>query len=85
MVSNMKTTIDIAEPLLDQAKTVARAEGTTLKRLVEEGLRLALERHADGLSFQLRDASYQGDGVRSGVDLTQWDRLRDAIYRGRGS
>lgn len=85
MVSNMKTTIDIATPLLEQAKAVAAEEGTTLKRLVEEGLRLALERHAEGPHFVLRDASFEGGGVQPGVDLTQWDQLRDAIYRGRGT
>lgn len=83
MVSNMKTTIDIAEPLLEQAKSVAADEGTTLRRLVEEGLRLALERRAEGPHFLLRDASFEGGGVQPGVDLTQWDQLRDAIYRGR--
>ncbi|MHB8869108.1 MAG: DUF2191 domain-containing protein [Thermoleophilia bacterium] len=81
----MKTTIDIATPLLEQAKSTAAEEGTTLKRLVEEGLRLALERRAEGPRFVLRDASFGGDGVQPGVDLTQWDQLRDAIYRGRGT
>lgn len=40
----MKTTIDIAQSLLAEARERARAEGTTLRALVEEGLRVTLER-----------------------------------------
>lgn len=84
MVRNMKTTIDIPTPLLEQAKTVAAEEGTTLKRLVEEGLRLVIERRGEPVGFKLRSASYKGEGVQPGVDLERWDQLRGFIYRGRG-
>jgi hypothetical protein len=84
MVSNMKTTIDIPSPLLEQAKTVAAEEGTTLRRLVEEGLRLVIERHDEPVGFKLRSASFRGDGVQPGVDLQRWDQVRGLIYQGRG-
>lgn len=80
----MKTTIDIPTPLLEQAKTVAAEEGTTLKRLVEEGLRLVIERRGEPVGFKLRSASYMGEGVQPGVDLERWDQLRGFIYRARG-
>ncbi len=35
----MKTTIDIADPLLREARKLANREGTTLRALVEQGLR----------------------------------------------
>jgi len=35
----MKTTLDIPEPLLRDARMLAAREGTTLKALVEQGLR----------------------------------------------
>jgi len=84
MVGNMKTTIDLPEPLLEQAKAVAAEEGTTLRRLVEEGLRVVIERHAERSGFVLRSASFKGEGVQPGVDLERWDQLRDLIYQGRG-
>ncbi len=37
----MKTTIEISAALLDEAKKLAARERTTLKRLIEQGLRQA--------------------------------------------
>ena len=38
----MKTTIELPEPLMSQAKAAARAQGLTLKALIEAGLRMAI-------------------------------------------
>ena len=84
MVSNMKTTIDIADSLLAEAKTVAAREGTTVRSLVEEGLRMAIARRGEGEPFRLRPASFRGDGVRPDISLEQWDEIRGLIYGGRG-
>ena len=84
MVSNMKTTIDIADSLLAEAKAVAAREGTTVRSLVEEGLRLAVARHGEGEAFHLRPGSFRGDGVRPDVSLDQWEQVRGLIYGGRG-
>ena len=35
----MKTTLDISDPLLDQARKIAARDGETLRALVEQGLR----------------------------------------------
>ena len=40
--SNMKTTIDISDSLLEKARRVAASRGTTVKALVEAGLRQVL-------------------------------------------
>jgi len=39
----MKTTIEIAEDLLERARRLARAKKITRRALTEEGLRLVLE------------------------------------------
>lgn len=82
----MKTTIDLPEPLLDAAKRTAEREGTTLRALVETGLRRVLaERHEKEHGFRLRDASFRGEGLQAGVVEGRWEPLRDAIYEGRGA
>jgi hypothetical protein len=43
----MKTTIDIADALLLDAKHLAAERGETLREVVEEGLRMALQRLRD--------------------------------------
>jgi hypothetical protein len=85
MGSHMKTTVDIATDLLRQAKGVAARERTTLRALLEEGLRWALGRRRRRDRFTLRDATVGGKGVQPGVDDTDWASLRDSSYGGRGS
>ncbi len=85
MVSHMKTTIHIPDGLFDEAKKVARQEKTTLKALVEEGLRkVVTERRESGLGeFKLRPASFKGQGLNPGLEGAAWDRVLDISYEGR--
>ncbi len=83
-VTHMKTTIDIADPLLEEAKRRAAAEGTTLRALVEAGLRAVLAREATQRPFHLRDASFGGNGLQPGVVEGDWEAIRDLAYEGRG-
>jgi hypothetical protein len=59
----MKTTIDIADPLLEAAKKTATREGTTLRALVELGLRQVIEKKRS-VAFRLRKASFRGKGLQ---------------------
>lgn len=82
----MKTTLDIQDALLEAARKVARRERTTLRALVEQGLRLALDqRRARPAAFALRDASVGGAGLQSDVRGLGWERLRELAYGTRGA
>jgi hypothetical protein len=81
----MKTTLDIADPLLAEAKSVARRERITVRALVERGLRLALaEKKNSKKGFQLRDASVAGKGLRPEAAALNWEQLRALSYEDRG-
>ena len=84
MGTHMKTTIEISDAILEQAKEAAAAEGVTLRSLVEEGLRRVLSERQAGDGFRLKDASFKGKGLQPGVRDGSWERLRDLIYEGRG-
>lgn len=83
----MRTTIDLSKALYGRAKKLARERGVTLRALVEEGLRLVIEADADR-SFHLADQSWEPPpgaprGLARAGDL-DWERIRDAVYEGRG-
>ena len=85
MVAHMKTTIDIADALLAEAKRVAADERTTLRALVEQGLRDALLKRQHRGAFHLRDASVGGRGLQPGIREGDWEQIRDLIYEGHGA
>lgn len=83
MVAHMKTTIEIAKALFERARKTAASERTTLRALVEEGLRLALDRRVRG-AFRLRRATFRGQGLGPELRDASWDRVREMAYEGRG-
>jgi len=85
MVTHVKTTVDIADALLDEAKRVAARRHTTLRALIEDGLRQIVKERKEPHEFRLKDASFRGEGLQPGVEEGSWERLRDLIYEGRGS
>lgn len=85
MGTHMKTTIEIADGLLKQAKAVAQRDGTTLRELVEAGLRAVLKDRRERARFRLRDASFTGNGIQPPFEEGSWDAVRDTLYEGRGA
>lgn len=83
MVSHMKTTVDLPDELLLEAQRIARAEGTTMKSVLEEGLRAVIARHRRAQSFALRDASVGGQGLRPEIAQADWGTIRELSYGDR--
>lgn len=83
-IARMKTTLDISDPLLKEARKVAARERTTLRALVEQGLRQVVAEKKRRRAFRLRKASFKGRGLRTELAGAGWDRLRDLAYEGRG-
>jgi Arc/MetJ family transcription regulator len=79
----MKTTIEIADALLAEAKRAAEDSGLTLRALVEDGLRRTLKERRRG-GFRLRRVSFKGSGVHPSVREGSWERISELIYEGRG-
>lgn len=84
MASNMKTTIDIPDALLQEAKQLAAQEGTTLKALVSEGLRRIVADRQKKETFRLRKVSYRGQGLQPHLAGTGWEGIRQMAYEGHG-
>jgi hypothetical protein len=81
----MKTTVEISDALLSEAREVAAREGVTLRALIERGLHRAIEEAARGRPFKLRRATFRGKGLQAEYRDAPWEAVRDAIYRGRGT
>jgi hypothetical protein len=82
----MKTTVEISDALLDEARALADRERTTVRALIEDGLRRVLaERKRSRQTFTLRRATFKGRGLQAHVADGSWERLRDLTYEGRGA
>ncbi len=82
--SNMKTTVEIPDALLDEVRRAAAREGRTMRDYVEEGLRKVLAERKRSSAFRLRKASFKGRGLRPEIAGGSWDRIRDLAYEGHG-
>jgi len=80
----MKTTIEIADTLLKEARRVAVRERTTVRALVEEGLRRVVAERNQPSAFRLRRATFRGTGLQPTAATASWQDLRELAYEGRG-
>jgi hypothetical protein len=83
----MKTSLEISEHLFNKVKQLAAKRGTSVRALIDEGLRLLLADVEKKQTVKPKLLTFGGDGL---TDLYQgnslsWDSLRDEIYRGHGS
>lgn len=84
MVSHMKTTVQISDSLFNEARRMARREGTTLKALIEQGLRQLLSERKREQQFHLRKATFKGQGLQAHLAGASWEQVRELSYEGRG-
>lgn len=85
ILCHMKTTVEIPDALLQEAKRRAARERTTVKALIIEALqRLLGDRRSPG-AFQLRKATFGGQGLQHPMAEAPWEQVRDASYEGRGA
>jgi len=85
MGTHMKTTIDIADSLLDRAKAIAHRDKTTLRALVEQGLDTVMQQRARPPKNKFKMITCPGGAPAKEFQNAPWDRMRDEIYRGRGT
>jgi len=69
---------------MEEARKLASQEGTTVRALVETGLRRVLAERKKRGRFKLRNASFKGDGLQPGVADASWERITEMAYEGRG-
>ena len=80
-----KTTIDLSDDLARKAKALAVRRGTTLRALIEQGLRQVMREERRTTEFTLREASVQGRGLQRAFKDKNWTDIREAAYEGRGA
>jgi len=73
----MKTTVHIPDTLLEEARKIENQEQTTIKALIEEGLRLTIESRKQKGKFRLRKATFKGNGLQPEIAGTSWEKIRD--------
>ena len=80
----MKTTVEIPDVLLDEARKLAARQQTTLRVLIIEGLRRMVAERKRAGAFQLRKATFRGNGLQPDVAAAPSERIREMAYEGRG-
>lgn len=83
--THMKTTVDIADNILERARKFSKAESIPLKVLVEEGLQSVLERRAQSHPPEIHPVTFNGNGLSKEFQDAPWSKLRDAAYAGHGA
>jgi hypothetical protein len=85
MGTHMKTTIEINDTLMLQAKQLAAKRQQTLKSILETALRQFLDaNNKTPPPFKLRKSSFRGNGLHAHLTSEKWDEIREQIYEGRG-
>lgn len=78
----MKTTIELPDHLLRQAKEYAARHGIPMREVIERGLQLVLQaKRPARRPFRLKTVTTKGEGLICDGD---WSTIRSFIYEGHG-
>jgi mRNA-degrading endonuclease RelE of RelBE toxin-antitoxin system len=80
----MKTTVQIPDSLFEEARKLAHRERTTLKALIQDGLRRVIAERKRRNRFKLRKATFKGSGLQPHLAGASWEKIRELSYEGRG-
>lgn len=84
MASHMKTTVQISDALLAEVKKVAAKRKTTLKTLIDEGLRLVVDNEQKKKEpFKLKDCSVGDPNAPWPLEGKTWEEIRTLAYGDR--
>jgi hypothetical protein len=78
----VRTTIDLPEDVLAEAKARAAREGRTLSEVVGDAVRSSFARPAAGERAPVELPTFAGDGLQPGVDLDDSAALLELMERG---
>jgi hypothetical protein len=76
----VKTTVEIPDALMVEARKYAAARGLTFREVLEMSLRRALDQPGAKKPFRLRKTTFKGKGQL----IHDWETIRALIYEGRG-
>lgn len=83
MGTTVKTTVDLPDALLEEARELAAREKTTLREILSQALRLELERRKQRKPFKLRDLSVGGGWLTDEFKDATWAEILEASYGDR--
>jgi hypothetical protein len=77
MGAHMKTTIELSDSILLEAKQFAKERSITLRSLIEESLAETLARPRKNIS--VRPVTVSGGGLSHDFKSASWDQIRAVI------
>lgn len=80
----MRTTVNISDHLLAEAKRLASSTGRTLSQVVEDALRESLARGRGPERTEFRMPTFGGKGLLPGVDLDDSAGLQELMDQSAG-
>lgn len=84
MLTHMRTSVDIPDPLLRRARRLARERGTTLRQVLLDGLRAIVSSEKPSSKYRLKDRSYGSGGLVDGLSWGDAQAIDELTYGDRG-